>query len=93
VGGLNAADSCKREWQLATPRRNASRMIAVPMGDAMLSPPAWHSVIAMDLGTHLYPASFAPARAPDDAALEAQLDALYGRLVRLLLCEALVTRI
>ena len=74
-------------------RRTASRMIAVPMEDAMLSPPAWHSVIVMELGTHLYPASFAPARAPSDAAFEAQLDALYARIVELLFFEALVSRV
>ena len=65
-------------------------MIAVPMEDAMLNPRAWHSVIAMELGTHLYTASFAPARAPTDAAFEAQLDALYARIVELLFYEALV---
>ena len=57
----------------------------------MLNPRAWHSVIAMELGTHLYPASFAPARAPSDAAFEAQLDALYARIVELLFSEALVS--
>ena len=83
AAGSDAADNCKKEWQLAVLRRTASHMVAVPTDEGVQGLATWCGGMVMELGRNLYPASFAPSCVPSTAAFAAQIDLLYARIATL----------
>lgn len=54
VGGDNAADNCKKEFNYAERRKTGAKMIAVVMEPRMRDPTKWNGPVGMVLGGNLY---------------------------------------
>jgi hypothetical protein len=54
VGGENQLDNCKREFNYASTRKGADRMIAVVMEEECRNQKEWGGSVGFTLGNHLY---------------------------------------
>jgi len=80
VGGTNANDNCKLEFNYSSNTKSASRMIAVPMEPHLLDPKQWSGTVGLHLGSHLYFADLAFDIHAEPARFEAAVDKIAERV-------------
>ncbi len=82
VNSGNEGNNCRKEFKLACLRQEEGLvMIGVPMEESLARRPSgWPGIVAMHLGSKLFPASFCPSRTQTVAAMEAEMDKLAERI-------------
>jgi hypothetical protein len=82
VNSGNEANNCRKEFKLACLRQEEGLvMIGVPLEETLARRPSgWPGVVAMHLGSKLFPASFCPSRIQAENGMETEIDKLADRI-------------
>ena len=77
VGGTNAGDNCKFEFNYASRMKTATKMLGVIMDGSIRNPRTWKGPVGFILGGDIY----VDCVAEEEESMTAQIEELYSRIV------------
>lgn len=80
VGGSNAEDNCFLEFNYASRRKTANKMVSVVMEERMRSTAEWTGILGLVLGGSLY------VDLSNEEAFDAKMDELVARILAIIGC-------
>ena len=83
VGGDNANDNCKKEFQYSTARKGPQLMLPIVMEESCRDQSKWSGMVGLNLNKALYVDFASPNVWSDDAVFNKKIDELCQFLVRI----------